>query len=98
MLALGAPAGRSLGIGEQANQAVRSRRRDALMRCIGVLAGGAYDGHCMIEAGRSRAVRCLGGSVASDSIYLMSEEGLVEMKNEPYESENLLQELLAQYP
>lgn len=36
--------------------------------------------------------------MASDSIYLMSEQGLVEMKNEPYESEDLLQELLGTYP
>lgn len=28
----------------------------------------------------------------------MSDQGLVEMKNEPYESEDLLQELLAKYP
>ena len=33
-----------------------------------------------------------------DSIYLMSEQGLIEMKNELYESEDLLQELLAKYP
>lgn len=36
--------------------------------------------------------------MASDSIYLMSDQGLVEMRNEPYESEDLLQELLATYP
>ena len=34
----------------------------------------------------------------SDSIYLMSEHGLVELRNEPYESEDLLQQLLARYP
>jgi hypothetical protein len=36
--------------------------------------------------------------MANDSIYLMSGERLVEMRNEPYESENLLQKLLAKHP
>ncbi len=36
--------------------------------------------------------------MANDSIYLMSGEGLVEMRNEPYESEDLLQDLLAKHP
>jgi hypothetical protein len=34
----------------------------------------------------------------NDSIYLMSGERLIEMRNEPYESEDLLQELLAKHP
>lgn len=36
--------------------------------------------------------------MANDSFYLMSGGGLVEMRNEPYESEDLLQELLAKHP
>ncbi len=36
--------------------------------------------------------------MANDSIYLMSGEELVEMRNQPYESEDLLQELLAKHP
>ncbi len=36
--------------------------------------------------------------MANDSIYLMSGEELVEMCNQPYESEDLLQELLAKHP
>ena len=35
--------------------------------------------------------------MANDSIYLMSGEELVEMRNQPYESEDLLQELLAKH-
>ena len=36
--------------------------------------------------------------MANDSIYLMSGKELVEMSNQPYESEDLLQELLAKHP
>lgn len=36
--------------------------------------------------------------MANDSTYLMSGDELVKMRSEPYESEDLLQVLLAQHP
>jgi hypothetical protein len=36
--------------------------------------------------------------LANDSIHLMSGDELVEMRSKPYESEDLLQVLLAKHP
>lgn len=36
--------------------------------------------------------------MVGDSVYLMTDDGLLELKSEPYESEDILQELLAKYP
>jgi hypothetical protein len=57
-----------------------------------------YEFRCAPKTGFAMIRNCRMGFPQMPNIFLLGSSGLVEMSQQPYESEDLLQALIAQYP